>query len=1053
MREWGTTIRRRTLVFGAEILPKITFSALIGASFRMAFAKNTDRGRWVLAAVGVVIVLYCLAVLGFVATSPDLGLRCLLVSSPDSSSTPARGLEIRQITPEAANGIRQRARDLGDGPKAGDRLLEIARRPSHTFAHFAARLIDLRSVQPFGAKIPDDADIGELGNRLPTVFARGADVFVEVRYLREGRELRSWLPLQTVPWRDITLTLVWFLLEFGILAVGALAFWARPFDHQARVFFAMCLVSLGGFVGGYHWWMIAGSLWLTVPFMVCAMLVPVVTLHFFMLYPEPKPFFARHPQQALWAIYGVPVFSTVALVGLAVHSIWITDQTPVEGYQESILQVINQGISVYLGIAAAYFVVTLAALAASFFTTRNAVLHNQVKWILWAAVFAMPPVGYSLSLAYFDKEKFALGAASVPMFVASILFMLAYAVGIMRHKLMLVDEILSRGMVYYILNVAVTIGFSLAIAIASLAAVYQHNQVARHAAVVVVLVVVAVLLLNWSRDRLQRLIDRKFFREKFQLDRALQQMNQAAGGMGDPNALAQRMLASCRDLLGVDRAALYLRDAEAGVFRLIAADGMAHAPFSISSDAELLGLMHEDGSVQRFDSEAEPTKSQQLLHELDVELVHALELDEQLAGALFLGAKRSGARYTAEDLALLTTLGQITSVALHSARVHQDVARLNVDLQLKVEKISDQQRLISMLQSEITSRQQVPSPTEAAPPFRRDFIKGNSAAIASVLETVRKVSGSQSSVLIRGESGTGKELLAAALHDNSPRRGGPLVSVHCGALSAGLLESELFGHVKGAFTGAHRDKIGRFEMANGGTLFLDEIGDISLETQIKLLRVLQEREFEPVGGTRTVQVDVRLIAATHQNLEKLISEGRFREDLFYRLNVISIALPPLRDRADDIIELALYFLNRAADRAGKRITHLDEPVIEALKQYSWPGNIRELENAIERAVVMAEGQEITLLDLPAVIITSAGRGVRVMETKPSIAETAPSGSVEELVLPRSVGGKSSSGEFGPEKLALIEALTRAGGNKAEAARLLGIPRSTLFSRLKKYGFE
>jgi transcriptional regulator with GAF, ATPase, and Fis domain len=279
-----------------------------------------------------------------------------------------------------------------------------------------------------------------------------------------------------------------------------------------------------------------------------------------------------------------------------------------------------------------------------------------------------------------------------------------------------------------------------------------------------------------------------------------------------------------------------------------------------------------------------------------------------------------------------------------------------------------------------------------------------------------------------------------------------MVSVHCGALSPGLLESELFGHVKGAFTGAHRDKIGRFEMADGGSLFLDEIGDISLETQIKLLRVLQEREFEPVGGTRTIQVDVRLIAATHQNLERLISEGKFREDLFYRLNVISIVLPPLRERADDIIELALYFLNRAAERAGKRITHLDDKVIDAFRRYPWPGNIRELENAIERAVVMSEGQEITLNDLPAAIAPATARPRQVLETKPASIEPA-----RNPTAPRRERAASDDGgvvpEFVNERQSLIEALVKAGGNKAEAARLLGLPRSTFFSRLKKFGME
>ena len=1036
--------------------------------------RRTDLGRWLLAGFGAVTVLYCLVVVGFVATAPDLGLRCLLVSTADpKNGSRGSGLEIRQI-------VRESARDMEDGPRPGDRLLEIAHRPAHTFAHFAARLIELRSAEPFGEKLAAGENFREKRAQLPPVFARGDDVFVEVKFLRDGEELRSWLPLRSVPWQDVTLTFVWFLLEFGIFAVGALAFWARPFDRQARLFFAMCIVALGGFVGGYHWWMIAGNMWLTVPFMVCAMLVPVVTFHFFMIYPEPKRMLARHPFQGLLAIYAVPGASTCALVALAIHSAWIVDHSSADGYQESLLLVLNEGISIYMGIAAAYFLATVMALAGSFFTTRNPILHSQVKWILWAAVAATLPVGYSLSLAYFQKEKFALGAASVPMFLASGLFMLAYAVGILRHKLMLVDEILSRGMVYYILNLAVTIGFSLAIAAGSLASMYQHAHAARHAPVVIALVVVAALLLNWCRDRLQRLIDRKFFREKFQLDKALQRMNHAADGMGDPNALAQRMLASCRDLLGVDRAALYLREPSSGVFRLIAADGIERAPFSFSTDAELLGLLHEDTNLQRLDADSGQSQSQLLLRQLDVELVHALEVEGHLAGALFLGAKRNGASYTAEDLALLTSLGQITSVALHSARVHEAAARLNEELLLKVEKITDQQRLISMLQSEITSRQQVEAPTEAVA-FRRELIKGSSPAIARVLDTVRKVSSSQSSVLIRGESGTGKELLAAALHDNSARRNGPMIGVHCGALSPGLLESELFGHVKGSFTGAHRDKIGRFEMAQGGTLFLDEIGDISLETQIKLLRVLQEREFEPVGGVRSVQVDVRLIAATHQNLEKLILEGKFREDLFYRLNVISILLPPLRERADDIIELALYFLNQAADRAGKRITHLSESAIDALKRYPWPGNIRELENAIERSVVMAEEQEITLHDLPAVIVAYSGRPARetnrVLETKsvtPSPLTTsavplshlplspvtgrqstsasprkAPPG---EFTLPRSTGN-SSSAELPPERLALQEALTKAGGNKAKAARLLGIPRSTFFSRMKKFGFE
>src|SRR5205807_1292362 len=237
---------------------------------------------------------------------------------------------------------------------------------------------------------------------------------------------------------------------------------------------------------------------------------------------------------------------------------------------------------------------------------------------------------------------------------------------------------------------------------------------------------------------------------------------------------------------------------------------------------------------------------------------------------------------------------------------------LNRDLHAKVQKISEQQRRILALQSQLT-RQTVPTgPAAAAAPSSQvrspGGIIGSSAVVQRLLQLVHKVSASPSAVLIRGESGTGKELFARALHENSPRAGKAFVKVHCAALSPGLLESELFGHVKGAFTGAHRDKVGRFELADGGTLFLDEIGDISLEMQTKLLRVLQEMTFERVGSSDPVHVDVRLIAATHQDLEQLMDEGRFREDLYYRLNVFPITLPALRARAEDVPELALHFL-------------------------------------------------------------------------------------------------------------------------------------------------
>ena len=405
-----------------------------------------------------------------------------------------------------------------------------------------------------------------------------------------------------------------------------------------------------------------------------------------------------------------------------------------------------------------------------------------------------------------------------------------------------------------------------------------------------------------------------------------------------------------------------------------------------------------------------------------------------------LGSKQNGLMYSAEDLTFLTALGQITGVALHCANVHQNLKHLNEELRAKVDQLSQQRQQIAILQSELSTNR-VEIQTTATHEFRRESIIGHSPAISQVLDMVRKVAPSDTNVLIRGESGTGKELLANAIHENSPRRNGPLVSVHCAALSAGLLESELFGHVQGSFTGAHIDKLGRFEMAHGGTLFLDEIGDISAETQVKLLRVLQQREFEPVGGTKTIQVDVRLIAATHQNLERLISEGKFREDLYYRLNVISVVVPPLRERPDDILDLAVSFLKAASTRGGKRIARFDDDALNALMRYSWPGNVRELQNVIERAVVLADRETVELTDLPF--------SIQSFSNPPRVVGT---GLTRELFDSRGQTISSwTEDDPASERRLLVEALHQCHGNKTKAAQRLGLPRSTYFSKLKKYG--
>ena len=308
---------------------------------------------------------------------------------------------------------------------------------------------------------------------------------------------------------------------------------------------------------------------------------------------------------------------------------------------------------------------------------------------------------------------------------------------------------------------------------------------------------------------------------------------------------------------------------------------------------------------------------------------------------------------------------------------------------------------------------------------RVEGIIGESGRMQEVLSLVRRVAGSDATILIQGESGTGKELIARAIHYASPRAGAPLVSVNCAALPETLLESELFGHEKGAFTGAVAARKGRFELADGGSLFLDEIGDLPLHLQVKLLRVLQEREFERVGSSRPVSVDVRLLAATHRDLEALVRAGRFRDDLYYRINVVSIALPPLRERREDIPLLLDHFVEKFARRNGKRISGLTRDAREALLRYDYPGNVRELENLVERAVVLTRDEVIGLEDLPL--------GVKEREGETS-GETSLTVRVEGL-----------------ERRMIREALDRADGVQTRAAEILGISERVLRYKLKKYG--
>ena len=905
----------------------------------------------------------------------------------------------------------------------------------------------------------------------PTSLRIDGEELVLVRLEREGEDVPVWVwcRLDNPPIDFLFPSILWLFLKLGLFGVGALVYWNRPTDRSAAHFFLLSIVTVGAYMGGYHCSRIATAPELLVVFMVCAVLLPAVTLHFYLIFPRPKEFLARHPRWTWLALYGIPLAFLVALaVGYfdvrgAMRQLFEGGLGGTELQQalwrlkRSIL-LLRDGITVYIGVAALWYLACVVCLIHSYRRASDVSERNQVKWIMFGALLALVPIGYTLIVMTMrERGDFGSGTAPWAMFAASACFTAAFTISITRYRLMQLDQIISSGMVYFLISFLAGLVYCGIVFVGTLVfSKWVQGPSLDQAVWVSSTALILMLVLDLARSRLKKALDRRFYKEKYQLDRTLRRMGEAIEQLVDPPALARRLLQASADLLGVSRGAVFVREGEPPLYRLAGSLGSTPALTELAPGCPLVDALQSRGALTvRSAAWASADPAQGQLRFLGGEAAQALAHEGRLLALLILGPKSPGP-YGPDDLNLLAAFAQLTALGLESADGHRKIEVLNRELQTKIEKISEQQRRIIALQGQLT-RQVPPAPVAAEEPTNGhaqpgsepnpNGIIGRSPPVRELLRLVRKVSASQSAVLIRGESGTGKELLARALHDSSPRAGKAFVKVHCAALSPSLLESELFGHVKGAFTGAHRDKVGRFELANGGTLFLDEIGDISLEVQTKLLRVLQEMTFERVGSSDPVHVDVRVIAATHQGLEELIRLGRFREDLYYRLNVISIPIPPLRARIEDIPELAGYFLRLYAQRSGKEVVQIDDDALVLLKSYSWPGNIRQLENVMERAVVVAESNTVTVEDIPPELRNGVDGTNGEAAAEAALARS-------NAVLSAGNGLAAERDERNQQERArLVRALAATGGNKAEAARALGLARSTLVSRLKKHGLQ
>ena len=972
--------------------------------------------------MGMIPVVYSVWALGVVARDGDIGLNCVL------------GIEIKEAVP--ADYAWTPAQ-----PEAGDRLVRI---DGQEIDHYPAFVEAKRRM---GARI-------------------GEKVEVMWRVGKDGPVRGAWATVRRRPFATYGWSILWLAPELAILAVAARVLSSRPTDELARVFFALCIVTVGAYVGGYHWTEIVVEPPLIYPFVAFALFVPVVSLHFYLVFPRRNPTFGRYRRSILWALYGVPAAFALAIWGCMAAGARFRGVPSLEAAAGlGLLIGWIKGLALaYIATSVLVFTLCYACLNASYRSATTRFERSQTYWILLATRLSVLLIGYVLYTAWWEPARLGLNSAAWPMYLVSLLYTTAYALSITRYNLMRVEEIYNRSKLYVLVSLGASLLYTLVLVGTSLliGERLQANQSSRGALVAGGLAIAILVLFGATRERFQRAIDRRFHREKYQFDQAMQKMNLAVGSLVDRGALGRRLLGAAAEVLRLEWGAIYLAESPGGPFMLAAWHGPEPDERSLPANDPLVERLRLESTVRgphakALSSAQDPAADTMIA--LGGEIARSLEADGEQVGLMVLGPKRSGLPYEDEEVAFLGALGSVAMLALHSAGIQQTLERLNLELRDKVDKIAEQQRRILLLQDQLTGRGKPEAGRmDLVGPVDPEVfaeIRGSGPAVARMLEVARKVAGSGSAVLIRGESGTGKELLAQAIHAAGPRATRPFVQVHCAALSQGLLESELFGHVKGAFTDASRDRVGRFEQADGGTLFLDEIGDINPEVQTKLLRVLQEMAFERVGSSQTIAVDVRIIAATHQDLEGLIRLGKFREDLFYRLNVIPIRTPSLRERKEDIFELAVYFLGRHAARVGRDVGHIDDDAVEALMGYDWPGNIRELENVIERAVVLCEGPALTLADLPPEVGQPSKRRPR-----PALAtaQAARSRSAARS-LGRSTGTENTGAatlDLEPEAAAferhrLVDALDQARGNKSVAARLLGMPRSTFFSKLKKHG--
>ncbi len=760
--------------------------------------------------------------------------------------------------------------------------------------------------------------------------------------------------------------LVATLLAAVLLVLGLVARIGRPGELVARRFYRTAVMYAMVYVGALSWSRLLVHPVLALVFLVALFAAPKLAIDLSLELPHriAAPWLRR---ATLAIAVGLGGACGIA-VAVAIYDFQTGGGDRALPWIEGTIAAQCAVIPIYTGVALWY---QLRAHREAHGTARA-----QLRWLLFGQALCGLPALAAIPVAALDLDRFLIAGYQPFAGAVGILWFVAYGLAVMRIRLADVDALIKSSLGYAVATGAaalVYVGVVLAAGWLTELAVGDAGPWAHLAAGIV-----AALAFGPLRARVTRWIDRRFFRDRRHYVEALRRASESLARLREPAVLARELVAQVVEAVRAEKGALYLHGAGGWT--------IAHAVGELPAEP----IAPADG--------------------IAVPIVGDNTRD--VAAMLVLGPRRSGDLYSSEDRDLLGALAGQLATVLANARAYGTIVQKTEEIRELRDRLADENQFL---------RERIAAATGGA------TLAGDSAAVRELGRMVELVAKSDASVLLLGESGTGKGLLARLVHATSPRAEQAFLHVDCGAIAAGVFESELFGHERGAFTGATKLRRGPIELADGGTLFLDEIGELPLELQPKLLRVLEERCVMRVGATQPVAVDVRIIVATNRDLESMTKRGAFREDLYFRLRVVELVVPPLRARRADLPALCAQLLPRAAKRCGRPVRSLAPDALDAMARYNWPGNVRELANVLERALVMGEG-EITAaeLELPA---------IEIAEPVAEPAEPAPHDVVMEDI----------------ERRRLTAALREADGNQSHAAKALGMPRTTFINKLRRHG--